>query len=1510
MDLIQCRDIIQNAPFGFAYHKLVFNSQGEAIDYIFLQVNQAFEELTGLKAENILGKTISETIPESKEVSFDWISKYDHLCKNGKVEIFEQYSETFNKWFRVYAHPVSADSFTTMFLDTTPNWEMRDILSKTEERLMMINKYSVDWILMLDQDLKAVFCSDAIKSLLGIDPGEVMGSRSLKFVHPEDQLKLQDFMQKVLKQPGSTQNLELRLLDRQSGVHWVDAIATNLLNVPALEAILLNIRESTSQKEAYQALDESETQLHIITDHVSDVIFMTDANMTTTYVSPSVQQVLGETQEEHIQRSLQEKHSPEDIAFMMKMVKEELAQDNQPGIDPKRSRFINAQYLKTDGSVVDISMHISFLRDPRGKIKGLLGVTRDITEQHKFEDKLQQKNSYIESLLNAIPDLMFIFEKDGRVADVKAGIDALLQMPRETVIGKYIHEVVPPSVANATLQAMQELFAGNTIETIHYQMKINTEIRDFEARITPFQTDKAIAMVRDVSNERRAVAAMERQNQFQRMVAEISSKFVKSTLQSLSGQIDEALEKVARFFNMQRAYVFRYSNDFQLLENTNEWCTGDIDTLCVSEQKYPVSAVPWWNSQILQGEILNIPDTTIMPKEAIAKQRLLQAQDVQSLLCVPIISGNKVLGYFGFDSVGQKREFSDAVVDNLKVIANILADVIQKQEIEETIRHQNELQTLLTKIATHYINLPSEKMDESIKDSLADMGEFTRADRAYIFEYGWKKSIAQNTHEWCRAGISAQIHNLQEVPIAEMQDWVNSHSKGNFIYVEDVSSLADDDPVRNILNPQDVKSTIAIPMMQDDKCIGFVGFDSVNEIHRSSKKEITLLELYSKLLVNVRKRVELENNLRLEKERAEAASIAKSDFLANMSHEIRTPLNGVIGFTELLLNSKLGSIQHSYAQNIVSSSYNLLGIINDILDFSKIEAGKLELELLSNDVIELVEHAADIVKIKSSQKGLELLLEIEPSIPRFAVIDPLRVNQILVNLLSNAVKFTESGEVHLKLNYLMTDGDHANLTFAVRDTGPGIKQLQQKMLFRAFAQLDSSTTRRYGGTGLGLSISSHLAKMMDSRIELQSEEGIGSTFSFTINARVEHGEKSEMDSLNRVKRVLVIDDNQNNLTIMEHTLQHWGLICCCSSNGLHALKLMRQSEPFDVIIIDYNMPYLNGINTVKMIRSQIPAENGKPAIILLHSSAEDAQIFSDCQQLDINYRLAKPVKARQLWAYLHRIDANYLEVQMPMDISISSELKTVSFDIEPRILIAEDNLLNLILLKEMIGQQISGAKIFEASDGIQAVEATRKHKPHLVLMDIQMPNLDGISAAKEIRKTSTIPIIAITAGALKEEKEKCLAAGMDDFLTKPVLAAELREALIKHLEINLKQIGSTNQNKDNNMQHFNYKALMENLSQDKETLFSLLELVQKNVPVKLENLKQALEDEDSAEVLAILHSIRGSAQNMYFSALAEASAALEKSFKQITKAEATLLYEDIMKKWQAVLEIIRDFSLS
>jgi PAS domain S-box-containing protein len=531
-----------------------------------------------------------------------------------------------------------------------------------------------------------------------------------------------------------------------------------------------------------------------------------------------------------------------------------------------------------------------------------------------------------------------------------------------------------------------------------------------------------------------------------------------------------------------------------------------------------------------------------------------------------------------------------------------------------------------------------------------------------------------------------------------------------------------------------------------------------------------------------------ESILLLAKQEADIASKAKSEFLANMSHEIRTPLNGVIGFTELLMKTPLNKIQQQYAENANTSGHSLLGIINDILDFSKIEAGKMELDYIKSDIIELAEHSSDIIKYHASQKGIELLLNIQHDIPRFAVLDPIRLKQILVNLLGNAVKFTESGEVELKVTFNKSDATSGEFCFAIRDTGIGISKEQQKQLFKAFTQADSSTTRKFGGTGLGLTISNMLAEKMGSKIGINSDTGKGSTFFFTLTVNYEEGNKIDYSDLTDVGRVLVIDDNFNNRMILEHTFRNWGIGFEGIDNGYQAIKIIENSKPFDVIIVDYHMPGIDGIETIRIIRDKLKLGPDIQPVILLHSSSDDVEIHEECKKLGVRFNLTKPIKQQELLNFLRCIRNQPPEVVpgkklVPLSLTIG-----IAQGIAPVILIAEDVALNRLLAKTLIKQMIPNATVLEAKSGKEAFDMAVQVFPDLVFMDVQMPEISGIEATVEIRKfeqdkNTRIPIVALTAGAIKGEKERCMEAGMDDFLTKPVDRDALYKMLEKHLTV-------------------------------------------------------------------------------------------------------------------------------
>ncbi|WP_245553400.1 PAS domain S-box protein [Echinicola vietnamensis] len=509
---------------------------------------------------------------------------------------------------------------------------------------------------------------------------------------------------------------------------------------------------------------------------------------------------------------------------------------------------------------------------------------------------------------------------------------------------------------------------------------------------------------------------------------------------------------------------------------------------------------------------------------------------------------------------------------------------------------------------------------------------------------------------------------------------------------------------------------------------------------------------------------------------AEQASKAKSEFLANMSHEIRTPLNGVIGFTDLVLKTDLSETQAQYLSIVNQSGNALLNIINDILDFSKIEAGKLELDIDRCDLYELTEQTSDIITYEVHKKGLEMLLNIHPDIPRFIWVDSVRVKQIMVNLLGNASKFTEEGEIELQLYPI--DKDEASremvIRFSVRDTGIGIKAEKQTKIFEAFSQEDVSTTKKYGGTGLGLTISNRLLQLMHSGLQLHSTVGKGSTFYFDLNVKYEYGERITLEEDLSVENVLIVDDNDNNRMIIERMMALRGISTSQAKNGFEAIQKFVEGEKFDVVLMDYHMPYMNGIETIRKIREIVDRQ----PIIFLHSSSDDDKILKACKELGVRKKLVKPIKLQEMYDALLSINKKQ-DYRKATDQNI--DLPKNLFPNDGKVLIVEDNTINMLLAKTVIHNLSPATAILEAANGKEALEVMKDELPSVIFMDVQMPEMNGYEATQAIRKKynkHNILIIALTAGNIKGEREKCMQAGMNDFIAKPFV----EEDVIKLME--------------------------------------------------------------------------------------------------------------------------------
>ena len=713
-------------------------------------------------------------------------------------------------------------------------------------------------------------------------------------------------------------------------------------------------------------------------------------------------------------------------------------------------------------------------------------------------------------------------------------------------------------------------------------------------------------------------------------------------------------------------------------------------------------------------------------------------------------------------------------------------------------------------------------------------------------------------------------------------------------------------------------------------CAWMQGRMDVEAQHRDGRRftvELTVspidAEGFAVFLNDVTERKLVEREMESARASAEESNRAKSEFLANMSHEIRTPLNGVIGMTDLALETELTAEQRDYLETVKLSADSLLGVINDILDFSKIEAGKIDLEEIRVDLRECIEHTLKTLALRADEKGLELLCDVSADLPEAILGDPGRLRQIVTNLVGNAIKFTDKGEVSVALRQQTAEDGSPMLCVMVTDSGIGIAADKLNHIFASFSQADSSTTRQFGGTGLGLTISRKLIELMDGRIWVESKLGEGSRFHFTLplyeaeplqNPNPSEPQLEHLSGLH----ALIVDDNRTNRRILEGLLAHWGMRPASAADGTSALRLMESAsecgDPFRLVLTDMHMPGMDGFMVVQEMQKEAAF---RTATVMMLSSGGHRGDAAKCQELGVAAYLLKPVRRTELQEAICRAlagtDSNTPAAMITAQTMQAERASDTFLDI----LLAEDNEVNQKLAVRLLEKR--GHRVQVVNSGLLAVQAVGERPFDLVLMDVQMPEMDGLEAtqairAREIREGGNWhqPIVAMTALAMKGDKERCLQAGMDGYLTKPIRTQELDNLLDIYTSAAAgpPRVGGTAANAADAV---DMEELLARVDGELVFVGELVDVLRSDCPLRLGELELMLAAGDRDGVERTAHGLKGALANLSAKRAAATAGALETAaetssrpaLQKLTKQLRTEIDEALTMLDTAVMEATR-----
>jgi PAS domain S-box-containing protein len=1109
--------------------------------------------------------------------------------------------------------------------------------------------------------------------------------------------------------------------------HFFDDEEINLLDKLAADIsfAIESINQEKQRKQVEEALRDEKNKAQGYLDIAGVMLIAIDTEGKVTLINKKGCDVLGYKEEEVIGKNWFEHFIPERWKRRTQAVSESLMEGGQKEV----GNFENPILTKS-GEEKLIAWHNTTIRDNKGNIIGCLSSGEDITQRNLTEKALRESEKKYSTIAQKGNDGIIIIQ-DGLIKLANHATASIAHSTPEEMIGKPFIDFVAPNCKEMISEKFKAIVSGAKIPS-KYEMEIITK----DGVVIPLETNSSLieyegkpalmAIIHDITERKKAEEALRKSEHRYRSSIELTNQVAWVT--NADGEVIEDLPAWRKYSGQRYEEIKGH---------------GWSQALHPDDVKHTIQA---WMEAVKTKSAYEI-EYRLRRYDGIYRNFLARG--------VPV-----------FNKDGTIQEWVGTCID---VTESKRGEKIQSvlYQISQAASGLNQLGELL----------------EIIHKQLGTMIDTTNFYVALYDEENDMYSFPYFVDQYDKL----EDFGPQPLP-GSLTDYVRRTGAPQLIDEETSRELEQSGEAKMVGVPSLI--WLGVPLKTNKGVIGVFVVQSYTDSTCYSARDVELLTLIADDIASAIERKQADENLRKAKEEAEEANRLKSEFLANMSHEIRTPMNAVIGMTNIVLDTELTSEQHEYLNIVKESSYSLLGLLNDILDLSKIEVGRLEVESIDFDLRATVESVTDTIASRASDKKLELACSLHPSVPPLLRGDPGRVRQILMNLVGNAVKFTQKGEVVIRAELEKETEDRATVVFSVTDTGIGIPLDQQKRIFESFTQADGSTTRKYGGTGLGLAISKRLVEMMGGQIGVESQPGKGSRIWFTITLEKQKKAKpvspppTSLDISD--KRILVADDNKTSRTVLVKMLQSFGCFCEAMESGIEAIRSLKmaaaEGKPFDMVFLDMQMPEMSGEETLQVLKQDPSLKEIPVAILTSIGERGDAKRL---ESLGCSGYLVKPVKQLQLLdvivTILRQNKTKKKGKSMPLvtrhTIAEQKHQKT-------RILVAEDNIMNQKLAVTIL--QKGGYGVEAVENGIKAIEALKKTSYDLVFMDIQMPEMDGFDATKTIRRMEKgkrhTPIIAMTAHAMKGDREKCLSAGMDDYIAKPLDLTEVIRTIGKWIK--------------------------------------------------------------------------------------------------------------------------------